>query len=276
MEAVNAIKQDCRPEAIEAAARHALMVGKGHLAKVSGWLKRPPAGLDVLELGPGPDFGSTLTLAAMGARIAVADRWLPVWDRDYHGAVYRRLAALIAEELPGANVTPILQLVEADAHLAEVVRTYPDAETLEQAPDQAFDLVISNAVYEHIVDVAAASQRVFDVLRPGGYSIQQVDLRDHRNFDAPLDYLLMTPQEEEAWLRETEHHQGCQRRRAEYEAAFDRAGFEMISAWVDTRAEPDYMAQFLPRLRACQGARFQHAAPAELEDLGICYVHRRP
>lgn len=276
MEAVNAIKQDCSPEGIEAAARHALMVGKGHLQKVRDWVKKPSQGLDVLELGPGPDFGSTLTLAAMGARIAVADRWLPVWDREYHGALYRRLAELIAEQLPEADVTPILKLVEADAHLPEVVTTYPDAETLAGAPDQSFDLVISNAVYEHIVDVVAATQRVFDVLRPGALSVQQVDLRDHRNFDAPLEYLLMTPQEEEAWLRETEHHQGCQRRRAEYEAAFDRAGFQILSAWIDTRAQPDYMAGFLPRLRAYEGARFQHADPSELEDLGICYVHRRP
>lgn len=276
MEAINAIKQDCSPEAIEAAARHGLMVGKDHLQKIADWVKRSPRGLDVLELGPGPDFGSTLTMAAMGARIAVADRWLPSWDREYHAAVYRRLAALITEQLPGADVTPIQRLVEANAHLPEVVRTFPDAETLTEAPDQGFDLIISNAVYEHIVDVVAATQRVFDVLRPGGLSVQQVDLRDHRNFDEPLEYLLMTPQQELAWLRETHHHQGCQRRRADYEAAFDRAGFEILSAWIDTRAEPDYLAGFLPRLRACEGARFQYAPPSELEDLGICFVHRKP
>lgn len=276
MEAINAIKQDCSADAIEAAARHGLMVGKGHLAKIADWMKRPPHGLDVLELGPGPDFGSTLTLAAAGARIAVADRWLPVWDPDYHGPLYRRLADLIMAELPGSDVGPILALVEANAHLRDVVRTFPDAETLAGAPDAGFDLVISNAVFEHIVDVGAAAQRIFDVLRPGGFSVQQVDLRDHRNFDEPLEYLLMTRDEEAAWLIETEHHQGCQRRRADYEHAFAQAGFERLSAWVDTRAAPDYMARFLPRLRAVEGARYQHAQPEELEDLGICYVHRRP
>jgi SAM-dependent methyltransferase len=276
MQAINAMRQDTSFEGIERAARHALMVGQGHLAKIRDWVKRPAHGLDVLELGPGPDFGSTLVMAAHGARIAVADRWPPAWDPAYHRPVYARLAELLEEQAPAADVTPLHQLVTANAHSADVVTIYADAETLAGAAAESFDLVISNAVYEHISDVRQATQRVFDVLRPGGISVQQVDLRDHRDFSRPLEYLLMTATEEAAWLAETAYHSGSPRRQSDYVRAFDAVGFEMLSDWVDAVADPTYLADFVPRLRAYDGARFQNADISAFEQLGTCLVHRKP
>jgi hypothetical protein len=43
--------------------------------------------LNLLEIGPGPEFGVQLILASMGAHITVADPYLAEWDVDFHPAV---------------------------------------------------------------------------------------------------------------------------------------------------------------------------------------------
>ncbi len=276
MHAINSERQANSPAAIEEAARHAFQIGCSHLDKVSTWMRRPAAGLDVLELGPGPNFGSVLTLAAMGARVAVADRWLPQWDSAYHGPVYARLAELIEAGLPGCDTTPIRALVAAGAHLPGIVTTYPDAELLTGAPADGFDLVLSNAVFEHIVGVESAARCLYAVTRPGGTNVHQIDFRDHRDFSRPLEYLLMTPDQEAAWLRQTDYHCGTQRRAGAYVSAFRSAGFELVRAHVSLTADPAYLADFVPRLRACSGASLQDVDVAELEELSTGYVLRKP
>ena len=42
------------------------------------------AGLRILELGPGPHFGTPLLLASCGAQVTLADRFLAQWDPLYH------------------------------------------------------------------------------------------------------------------------------------------------------------------------------------------------
>lgn len=276
MHAINAETQDSSPAAIEAAAQHAFQIGLSHLQKINDWMARPAAGLDILELGPGPNFGSTLTLAAMGANVAVADRWLPTWDNAYHGPVYTRLASLIEAQLSGHDTSSLRALIGAGSHLMEVVTTFSDAEHLPGAPLDGFDLVLSNAVFEHIVDIEAAASRLFEVTRPGGINVHQIDFRDHRDFNRPLEYLLMTPAEQAVWLRQTDHHCGTQRRAGAYVAAFERAGFEIIRAHVSLEVDQAYLADFLPRLRGYDGARLQHAPVEELIELSTGYVLRKP
>ena len=276
MDAVNDIQQDSSPAAIESAAQYAFTMGKSYLQKIKDWPKRSIDGMAILELGPGPEFGAVLTLAAFGAMVAIADRWVPKWQPNFHGPVYTRLAELIEGEFPEADVSKIRELVVVGEHSPDFITIYPDAETLIGAPANTYDLVLSNAVYEHIVDANMASKRVYEVTKPGGWNIHQVDLRDHRDFSRPLEYLLMTKDEETTWLSASEHHQGCQRRRQEYVDAFDAAGFEMLSDYVTVLAEATYMTDFLPKLRGYEGARFQHAGEEEISVLGICFVHRKP
>jgi SAM-dependent methyltransferase len=276
MEAVNWMRPDTSAAAIAAAVDHAYSIGLSHLQKIETWVKRPASELRVLEIGPGPDYGSTLMLAAFGARIAVADRWRPCWHDGYHRPLYHSLAAAIARRHPEADVSPIRAVAEAGRHDERLVPAFDDAERLLGVEPGAYDLVISNAVFEHIVDVELAVGRIFEVLKPGGISCQQVDLRDHRDFARPLEFLLMSAAQERRWLAESEHHQGCQRRRRDYEAAFARAGFETMSEYITLRSEADYLEDFLRRLSAANPERFaQLAGDATLGDLGMTYVHRR-
>lgn len=272
---INTSAKNTSDEQIVSAVEYAYQVGMSHLEKIKDWMRCPVAGLNVLEIGPGPNFGSALTVGAFGATVSVADRWVAEWEDAYHGAIYQRLADKIDQNHPDADTSAIRKLVADRAHSADVVTIHRNAEALEGLPDQSFDLVLSNAVFEHIVDVTAAAKRCYEVTKRGGWNVHQIDFRDHRNFSKPLEHLLMTMEEQDTWLKESDYHLGSQRRRGEYESAFALAGFETKCEYVTDMASAEYMADLLPRLRNYKGAFLQSAPTEILEVLSICYVLKR-
>lgn len=267
---------DSTPEAIDHAARHALMVGRGHRQKLQMWRDGGIEGLDVLELGPGPEFGSVAYLACYGAKPHVADRWLPKWHPDFHPAVYRRMAEILAVEEPDANTTILEKLAAAGQHGTQLLPTFHSAEHLENVPNSSMDAVVSNAVFEHIADLSAAAMAIARVTKPGGISLHQVDLRDHNDFDHPLEFLLLSQAKLDAWLIQTQTHAGHPRRRSAYEAAFAAAGFESIFVEVNLRAEEAYLEEFKTRLEAAKESLWRHCSGPDLTDIGICFVLRKP
>jgi SAM-dependent methyltransferase len=55
--------------------------------------------------------------------------------------------------------------------------------------DGSFDLIFSNACLEHVREVEDVARENWRVLRPGGRAVHQIDMRDHRHFDAPQTYM---------------------------------------------------------------------------------------
>ena len=55
---------------------------------------------------------------------------------------------------------------------------------LETIPDGSVDLILSNAVFEHIQinDLAPTTDAMWRVLKSGGYMIHEIDLRDHQYY----------------------------------------------------------------------------------------------
>lgn len=276
MEAVNTAKKDTSPDAILAQVNHTYHNGKAHVQKINDWMGGKIDGIEVLELGPGSDFGSVLVMAALGAKVSVSDRWLPVWEDDYHIPLYRGIIEKIKLDHPGADTSLIEQIIVRKYHDPLLIPQFNDAELLNHDLVNKYDLIISNAVYEHIVDIDLASKNLFRATKQGGKNVHQVDFRDHRDFDFPLEHLLMTKDEQVEYLAKTEHHLGCQRRRSDYEAAFEAAGFEFNSKYVTLQVEDAYYKDFLPKLRAFDGAEHQNTAEEQLIDLGICYVLTKP
>ena len=62
---------------------------------------------------------------------------------------------------------------------------------MESLADDSFDMVLSNAVLEHVLDIPGAVAELSRVTCASGIHAHQVDFRDHRNFDRPLDHLLL-------------------------------------------------------------------------------------
>jgi SAM-dependent methyltransferase len=270
------MSQDTSPSGITDAARHALMLGRGHLQKITDWDNGLREGYAVLELGPGPNFGSVAYLACFGARPAAADRWIAIWDPSYHPLVYDRMAEILAIEEPSTNTSALSALASAGQHCAPLMPTYQAAETLEGVLDNSMDAVVSNAVLEHVEDEAAVAQAIYRVTKPGGISIHQIDLRDHRDFSQPLEYLLLSQVQLTKWLKETGTHAGHPRRRSVYEAAFVSAGFEILCADVNEKLDTMYRLEFEPRLRATTSSAWQNCDGSDLSDIGICLIMRKP
>ena len=142
------------------------------------------AGMDVLELGPGDNFGVALRFLAAGASsVVAADRFIPVRDHELHRRIYEGLLdRLSAEER---------QRIGSIASGAEISLDGVGLEILEEAPieevpgivgDRRFDMIVSRAVLEHVFDLDTAFDSMAKLLKPGGRMIHKVDLRDHGLF----------------------------------------------------------------------------------------------
>jgi SAM-dependent methyltransferase len=138
--------------------------------------------------------------------------------------------------------------------------------------DGAFDLVVSMAVLEHVRDPAAALRETARVLVPGGTALHAVDLRDHRDFDRPREFLR---DDDAAWAarfvgREENHEFTNRARRSELVAAARAAGLEVLRDEVTQRA-PVGEAE-----RAALAPRFRGASQDDLEALSVQLLLRRP
>jgi SAM-dependent methyltransferase len=200
----------------------------------------PLAGLRVLELGPGHSVVPGLLLYAHGAALYVGADSFPIAGRS--SALYRRarqhlalrpvlvphedLAPRRAEALRRFDEAVDLSKDEAVFARGKVEWRYPvDAATL-PFEDASFDLVLSNAAFEHFLDPVSAARESARVLAPGGVGIHQIDLRDHRDFSKPLDFLRY---EEAAW-RALNQDMVCytnRLRREGFERAFTGAGLAL-------------------------------------------------
>lgn len=73
-------------------------------------------------------------------------------------------------------------------------------------PDSSVDYVYSNAVLEHVISPEETLKEIKRVLKPGGITAHQVDLRDHRDFSKPLEFLKYSKEDWEKELNEIKKH----------------------------------------------------------------------
>jgi SAM-dependent methyltransferase len=230
---------------------------------------QPFAGLQVLEVGPGQTLGPAVLLACSGARVAVADRFCASWNPEFHGAFYSALREQVAWR-GAAYVVPIDRLLAANGFAPDVVRVHAlAAEELWQIGER-FDVVLSNAVLEHVQDIDVTAANLASVTVPGGYGLHQVDLRDHRDFSRPLEYLTMSRLDYDALRQLNRCEGGGQWRLSAIGAAFEAAGFSQTAS-PNLYVEDDYLADVRPRLHP----DFAGLSEADLAAISAFYVMRR-
>jgi SAM-dependent methyltransferase len=241
-------------------------------------------GLRILELGPGHTLVSGLLYAVHGARSYVAADIYPLAAKD--SSPYRSLREHLAERPP---LVPFPGLAEAraqalrrfdevvdlsgpEARFVEerVAWRYPvDASALPFA-DASFDVVLSNASFEHFADPGKAARECARVLAPGGLGLHQIDMRDHRDFSRPLEFLRFG---EEEWQRTWRSYQRMftnRLRKGDFVRLFEEAGTLVESAVANTKTEVD------AALRSRLDARFRDLPPEELEAVSAFFVVRKP
>jgi SAM-dependent methyltransferase len=136
----------------------------------------------VCELGPGDSSGVALMVLADGAtKLDLADRFYSQRNASYHAQVYRALAAQnpqIAELLKTADL-------QDEATFPGITRYYgPQAsgESFFKERSSLYDFIISRSVLEHTTDPLLTLESMYQALKPGGYLLHKVDLRDHGMF----------------------------------------------------------------------------------------------
>jgi SAM-dependent methyltransferase len=138
-------------------------------------------GKRVLDLGCGPMYAFALQCAARGATVTALD---VKYVRP--GPLPTMLLRALAHDGFGAAVrlgvrraffaSGYYRRLEAEAHTA-LRSLEPEVEfvTCDTAgggyplPSSSFDLVVANAVLEHVGDVASTAKEIRRILRPGGY-----------------------------------------------------------------------------------------------------------
>jgi SAM-dependent methyltransferase len=229
----------------------------------------------IMEIGPGVAFGGMAYLRAAGMSVAVSDRWLAPWSDAYHSRVYAGIADRLQGQ-PGFDVSPLRRMVAARGYGDDSVRcVFEAAERLADAGLGEFDAIVSNAVLEHVQGLDETLASLFRLTRSGGVGLHQVDFRDHRDFDRPLEHLFLKP-EKFALVNERVHFEyGSRRRQPEYAEAMRHAGFDIETYEISERAKEAYLDRVVTRL----GRRRNSTAAWNrdvLADLGGLFWLRKP
>jgi len=155
-------------------------------------------GKNILEIGYGNSLAIGLLFLAYGAKkVFLVDRFKHLFLDKENAVFHKKILNRIVEE----EGTPFAQeavkavdiknngIIEFDKNKIEII--YANAANL-PIEDDLIDLIISNAVLEHIHDIKKAVEEMSRVIKRGGICIHQVDLRDHF-FKSQLLRLLQYP-----------------------------------------------------------------------------------
>ena len=256
-------RRDTTPEQMKADVAYAARIGLHYLDEVKKSIPSPE-GKSVLEVGPGINYGCVMVLACHGMKPMVADRYLAPWEEAYHRRFYADLADELARSAPAADVSPLRALVTANGHDERIITLV--ASSLEELPLQSgsVDIVFSNAVVEHLYDLDSSFKQLYRITRPGGLGLHQVDFRDHRNFDRPLEYLLLEETDFQELFAQCHGECGNRYRSDETAVSIRKAGFEIVEFRGNMFSKLEYVDEFLPRLRSAQESRYRHLQADDL------------
>lgn len=261
--------QNRKAGAIATAAQYALTVA----FNLGGSLRHQGVQLEgkrLLEIGPGTDFASTLLLGETCALIAVADRFLAPWQDHYHPALY----AAIQRDI-GRPSRWLDQVISQQGHDGVLQCIAEPAHALTSIAGGSFDVVISNAVLEHVRPLRETIKELFRITAPGGVGWHQVDFRNHRDFAFPLEHLLLTRDQFQQISAATNHEIGCQERAADMAAFFTESGYEIRAIHVNETATLQYMQNFYPRLQRSHST-YRHYRPDQLDVLSAAFFVVKP
>jgi hypothetical protein len=171
---------------------------------------------------------------------------------------FKRLAGFDLDALAAGNFEA--GIFPLRGHIDYAISDIVDADIAEGEAS----LIVSFAVFEHVMDVPGVLDFLYSRTAPGGLGFHFIDLRDHRAYRRTGDY------NEFSFLCEETGPQNLNRlRQSEQIAAFSKAGFDILS--VDAKREP-FPEEMRPRLRP----RFVSLAQEDLETVAVTLVVRRP
>jgi SAM-dependent methyltransferase len=176
-----------RREQLRAWARHDADIYRAFTDTVSSVTGKPVTNLRALDLGCGSNAPMTLLLHAAGCRVTGVDSYLGYrWGlglRPQRYASYLREAGLAKTLRKAAGELAFDRVYYQTLAEATGLRLTEDGLDLQRLdvrkpdlPLREFDVVHSNATWEHISDVPAANQTLARSLKPGGIAYIEIHL----------------------------------------------------------------------------------------------------
>ena len=156
-------------------------------------------GKDVLEVGPGDNLGVALCLLARGANsVTCVDGFAPAHDSGHNAKLYAAIYNSLTEEEKGRVRDVVTLHPDGTATLGgdRLISRYhfPVDAQISPLESNRYDIVVSRAVLEHLLDLDAGWRTMVRSLRPAGEMWHKVDFRCHNFFGQihPL-YFLTVP-----------------------------------------------------------------------------------
>jgi SAM-dependent methyltransferase len=148
--------------------------------------ENPFAGADVLEIGPGPDLGTGLVILAMGARSYVAiDKNELIWKTPqlFYDTLLEKLKTFPRYE----NAKAALKVFRHNN--VNDVFSYACGPDLNGLTFKKFDVLVSQAVLEHIINIESVFETLYKRIAPGGLMIHEIDFGTHTGIIRDIDPL---------------------------------------------------------------------------------------
>lgn len=210
-------------------------------------------GKTVIEIGPGNTVTVAFLFLAYGAkRVFCFDRFPLVQDMQKN----KLIAIRLLEILPDTQRECLSKIISFNAkgtiqwdstHLYYL----HNKRKLIAIQDETVDLVVSNAVLEHVSDLEELFREMARTMKPGAVMVHAADLGPHQlDIRTPLDFLTIP---EWLWKIMTSHRGAPNRaRKSQYEMLLRKYFFEILRFKVTehfTQTDIDIITAKVPQLR---------------------------
>ncbi len=205
----------------------------------------------ILEVGPGQDFGVPLVLMGFGVKKAILiDKFFCKWEEDFHPKYYRQLLEKAEQKYHGIDFKDLRDVIKSNSHISERLELLKvGLENVDTIPNESVDITFSNACFEHLADSQAAVKELGRITKSGGLGFHQIDFRDHRNYDKPLEFLTMSDWVFRRALVLSKACHGNRLRSTEFAQFFRESGFE-YKFLADLFSDDKYMKDVLTRINS--------------------------
>ncbi|WP_139407426.1 hypothetical protein [Aeromonas veronii] len=160
-----------------------------------------------------------------------------------------------------------------DKKASPLLNYFPNVKLEDFHDSETYDICYSCAVMEHVVDVESFVVKTYQLLSPGGFAFHWIDLRDHRDFSRPLDFLTIGKSEWREYYGHAGHFlHGNQLRYSDYRKIFLKHGFRIFS-------EEKYMKndrEYIQEVSADFADEYASLEWDDLEVAGVLFVLEKP
>jgi SAM-dependent methyltransferase len=201
----------------------------------------------ILEIGPGPDLGTGLVLLSKGAHSYHAI--------DLYPLAYNAPKVFYQTLFEAMNTFPYIDRARKawlDFHNGRVYQFFKyqqvDFPELSGLTRKQFDIVLSQAVFEHISDPRKTLISLLPSLKPGAILVNEIDLSTHTHFLRSLDPLNILRYSQRLYSALSFSGSPNRLRMSDYRDIFESAGLKNVLTVPRRKLSSDYTEALFPSL----------------------------